>query len=107
MAKIQGPLFSVSAAGSIASALTFRRTARGQIAQMPPIPQAAASAHQLAERQRMRDAASSWNALDATAKAPWVAIGLATGRAPWLAYWREWQFQYASPGTTLLIPEFD
>ena len=81
MAKIQGPLFSVSASGTIADTATYRATPRGAIAQMPPIPKTAANANQRRERARFALALLGWKALNETAKAQWEAAGLAFGMA--------------------------
>lgn len=90
MAKIQGPLFSVSASGTIADTATYRATARGAIAQMPPIPKTAANANQRRERARFALALVGWQALDATARANWVSAGLAFGMAAHKLYTREY-----------------
>lgn len=90
MAKIQGPLFSVSASGTIADTATYRATARGAIAQMPPIPKTAANANQRRERARFALALVGWQALDDTARAQWVTAGLAFGMAAHKLYTREY-----------------
>lgn len=90
MAKIQGPLFSVSASGTVANTATYRATPRGTIAQMPPIPKTAANANQRRERARFALALLGWKVLDDTARANWVTAGLAFGMAAHKLYTREY-----------------
>jgi len=90
MAKIQGPLFSVSASGTIADTATYRATPRGAIAQMPPIPKTAANANQRRERARLALAMLSWRLLYDTERDKWVTAGLAFGMAAHMLYTREY-----------------
>lgn len=104
MAKIQGPLFSVSASGTVANTATYRATPRGTIAQMPPIPKTAANANQRRERARFALALVGWQAIDATARAEWIAAGLAFGMAAHKLYTQSYINQRCQGTDIPLIP---
>jgi hypothetical protein len=104
MAKVKGPLFSISASGTIADTATYRATARGAIAQMPPIPRTAANANQRRERARFELALVGWQSLDATARAEWAAAGLAFGMAAHKLYTKAYITQQCTGTEIPLIP---
>lgn len=104
MARVKGPLFSIAASGSIAGLLTFNpgkksTTARRQPAAYPP-----PSANQLATRQKVRDAAAAWRALDPLDRAEWSVLAHNSGRLPFAKYLLEWFAQACTPTTPPYIP---
>lgn len=104
MPKIKGPLFSISATGSVGPVLCFRATKRGAQAQRAPVPQAAPSPAQLAERARVKDASASWRILDATTKGEWLALATARSKNPWILFCSEYLIQQCSGATLPELP---
>ena len=86
MAKVKGPLMSVSASGSIANTLTMLRASARNIAKKKSQPGSPPSAAQLARRAFYRQAANDWSALDANAKAAWKPAADARQVTPFNAY---------------------
>lgn len=86
MAKVKGPLMSVSASGSIANTLTMLRASALNIAKKKSKPGGSPSAAQLARRAFYRQAANDWSALDANAKAAWKPAADARQVTPFNAY---------------------
>lgn len=97
MAKIQGPLFSVSAAGSVGKVIQFRRLAGLAVAGRLSVPLAPPTAAQMVERSRCSIAAAAWRDLDADTRNLWIALSVTHNLNPWLEFWREWQFQRIEP----------
>ena len=104
MTRCTGPLFSISASGSLAKLVTYRATARGSIAQSPPVPRAAPSPAQLSERARCRAYAGAWISLDAGAKDAWRSLATARFSNPYLEFFREATVQQIVPPAVPLIP---
>lgn len=74
MAKVKGPLFSLSASGNFQGLIEFRTTdgqtvAAGPKAYVPPRTPAQAE-----QTNRFKDAVIGWRALDPAGKAAWAAI---------------------------------
>lgn len=93
MAKIQGPLFSVSAAGTVGKVLQFRRLRGCAVVSFPTVPAAPPSAPQIAERARCSDAAAAWRDLGDDERYLWIALATTHNLNPWLEFFREWQRQ--------------
>lgn len=104
MAKLQGPLFSVSASGTVASLLTYRATQHGPIAQLSPVPRTAASFAQRSERDRCAAYAALWRTMTVDQKAPWLALAVARRRAPWICFHNEATVQQITPPALPLVP---
>jgi hypothetical protein len=62
MANVTGPLFSLTAKGSIAKTLNFRAGKRGTVASKHSKPGGPASPAQIAHRHQFADLAALWNA---------------------------------------------
>lgn len=73
MAKIQGPLMSITAAGSIGSMLTYSTTTSSPVAKRISAPAKRTSAAQQARRVIYLDAVTAWHALTETEKAEYSA----------------------------------
>lgn len=104
MAKTTAPLFSLSASGTVARALSFRTTAGRQVAQVPKLRQAPQTAVQVANSANWRDACRYWFAMSDQLKDEWRALGAATSTPPLAVWCREWVRQRATPSTPPLIP---
>lgn len=104
MAKLRGPLMSISATGSIASLLTYRATRTGSVVQRPPIPRAPPTFPQTSERARCAATAANWRTLDAAARAPWDALATARGSSPWITFFTESTIQQIVPPDLPLLP---
>jgi len=104
MAKLQGPLFSVSASGTVASLLCYRATTRGPVAQLSPIPRARPSFAQFSERARCAATATTWRTMTADQRAPWLALAVARKRPAWIVFHAEATVQQTTPPALPLVP---
>lgn len=104
MAKVQGPLMSISASGSVGKILTFRACRRGSVVQLLSAPTGAPSAAQQSERARMQDARAAYRALTAPERIEWQTLAIARALPAWPLYWQEWQFQHSAAGRPPRIP---
>lgn len=93
MAKIQGPLFSFSAAGTVGKVLQFRRLGAAAVVSLPTVPRSPPTMPQAAERSRCSAAAAAWRDLDTDVRNRWIALGTTHNINPWLTFYREWVFQ--------------
>lgn len=104
MAKVQGPLLSVSASGALARLVCYEARGGASVVRKSPKPTAPASAAQMAERQKAKDAASAWNALDPTERAEWFSLSSAQGIPPFARYLHEWHAQASTPAQPPFVP---
>ena len=104
MAKIQGPLMSMSASGSIADAVTHRATKHGAVAQAKSKPTGPASEAQHRERLRFANAMHQWDSLTPEQRAPWEALATAHPLNDYKIFVREYLLQQVVPPNLPLIP---
>lgn len=104
MPKVQGPLFSLAASGTVAKHLTFRTSPLDAIAQWKPVPTGKPSPAQLIERARVRLAAQLWMSLDLTDRQAWRDYAIARSKAPWIAFCNEYLIQQCDAENLPLIP---
>lgn len=104
MAKIQGPLFSVSASGSIANAMTHRATKSGAVVQAKSHPTGPASEAQQRERIRFATAMHAWDQLTPEQRAPWEALTATVPLSDYKLYVREYLLQRVIPPNQPLVP---
>jgi len=71
MAKVKGPLFSLTAFGTVGNLLTYRRTPGKVAAYVKPVPTDRESGCQLMQRASFASAVSAWGALPGASKAWW------------------------------------
>ena len=71
MAKVKGPLFSLTAFGTVGNLLTFRRTPGKVAVYLKPVPTDPESGAQLWQRGNFASAVSAWGALSGASKAWW------------------------------------
>lgn len=98
MAKVTGPLHSLTASGSIGGTLTMLRQFSNNIAKKKSRPGGAASAAQLARRAFYRQAAADWMALTVPQKQAWKPAGDARQVTAFNAYMSSRLAEY-SPAT--------
>ena len=103
MAKLQGPLFSISASGHVGAVLCYSTTNATTRAIRSPVPSGRASTPQRLERDRLALAASCWRNLDTAAREEWQAYAATKFQNPWIAFSREYIIQQClSPDLPLL-----
>jgi hypothetical protein len=74
MAKIIGPLLSVSAVGSVGNTMTFRDTGGVQTVRMKNIPPITESAEALIQKDKMRQANVAYGNLSRGEKRTWDTL---------------------------------
>jgi hypothetical protein len=86
MAKVIGPLLSLSASGSVADTFTHRNTMGRAIVGKKIRTQTSRSDAQLARRAVYQGICSTWNSFTGKQKEPWIALGKARGLTGFNAY---------------------
>lgn len=86
MAKVKGPLHSLTASGTVGGTLTLLRQFRTDIAKKKSRPSGQPSAAQLARRAFYQQAAADWMALTVPQKAAYNAAADARQITPFNAY---------------------
>lgn len=104
MARIKGPLMSITASGSLAGTLVFRQTARGAQAQAMPTSQPPATPAQAACRADFKAAADAWRTLDAETRADWQTVAAVRHRSARQFFLAEWRVQHSTPENLPRIP---
>jgi hypothetical protein len=110
VAEVRGPLLSISASGSVADAVTFRR-ARGQnLARAFASPRDVPSASQLAQRTRVKNVVAAWHVYDGFAnaadEAAWELRGKQLGiRGGYAAFQHDYLISDGLGHTTLTVWE--
>jgi hypothetical protein len=104
MAKVQGPLFSFGASGTVAKILTINQSLAQPTARKKPTGYRPASPMQAIMREEFRQAAESWRNLSDSDKAEWIALAAPTAHPPFAKYFLEWQAQQSTPAIPPYIP---
>jgi hypothetical protein len=104
MAKVQGPLFSFGASGTVAKILTINQSLTRPTARKKPTGYGPASPMQAVMREEFRQAAESWRNLSASSKAEWIALSATTAQPAFAKYFLEWQAQQSTPAIPPFIP---
>lgn len=86
MARVLGPLFSITAWGTIGDAITFSRRRGGPTVTIKPVHKITYTAEQLAQRANFAEAVSSWSALPPASKVRWIAYADGTRLSGKLMY---------------------
>lgn len=105
MARVRGPLFSVSAAGTFAQTIVFRQKNSGSIAGRRPIYTPPPTNTQLSHLQKVAYMRQGWRALAANQKMAWKIS--ATNHQIYSGYhwyWRQWFVQGTLPGQQPQVP---
>lgn len=104
MAKVKGPLMSLSASGSLAGLVSYRMSKDGP--QGLKKPQRMRKQNQLQDenRQRMIDARASFKTLSVDELASWQNVANWLGGSPWQHFFAEYQRQQTEAGQKPLIP---
>lgn len=99
MAKVKGPLFSLSASGTYNELVTFRQQPRlAQAFQQKPSTQTRTTA-QNDHNAAVASMASTWSALSGSTKSSWAACGATFNMSGFNLWWREWFLQGSTPIT--------
>ena len=104
MAKVKGPLFSLSASGTYLRKFVFRTTTKGTHVAQRPATLPTRSPAQDTHAQKIADMAASWRAMSGASKAAWGACGLTFGLTGYALYWREWIAQASTTATPPVSP---
>jgi hypothetical protein len=104
MAKVKGPLFSLSASGEFNGMMEFRTVGGSTVAagikrRVPP-----RSPSQAAQTQRFRQAVNGWRSLTIEQRNTWRAAGPAHSMTGYQLYISEYQTQGIQPPNQPQIP---
>lgn len=104
MAKLQGPLLSFSAAGTVAGLLTFRTINGRPTVQRAPQVSPPPSPNQIDIRARGTNAARQWRALTPAQRDEWRPIATQRALPMFAAYLSEFIRQHCDDYTPPRIP---
>jgi hypothetical protein len=104
MPKLQGPLFSLGASGSIGKTLVFRKTRHGLTVQRWSKPTDPATDAQLPYRAYWSAARDAWRALEAADRATWQQCATSWSLPPFTLFAREYILQRITAPNLPLIP---
>lgn len=105
MAKVKGPLFSLSASGTYEGLITFRPVGNGTSAGRPPRSRQPRSQSQLDNAANIANMSASWSGLDAGVRAAWNACAVTLGfRSGYNLFWAQWLIQGSAPGNPPVSP---
>lgn len=104
MASVRGPLFSIGASGTVARLLTFNPGKQSTTVRKKPNHAQAPTFPQASTRQKCRNAAAAWHALDPVDREEWSLLAKNGGRLPFAKYLLEWMAQASTPDQPPLIP---
>ena len=79
MAKVKGPLLSLSASGSIADSMTFGKWKGVNTCRIKSVPTNPNTAGQQAQRTTFQNAVNSWKAQDQATQDSWTSRARAMG----------------------------
>lgn len=106
MAKTTAPLFSLSASGTVARAVSFRTTAGRQVAQAPKLRPSPKSEALAAAQASWRNACQHWYALEPAHRQAWMNTAAQFSLPPLALWCREWTDQRATPTTPPHLPVY-
>jgi len=89
MVKVSGPLFSMTAGGTLADTLTFVKRAEGYRVETKPVPKDNRTASQASQRNLFLAAAASWQLLGSDARAVYEALAENKPLTAYSAYLRD------------------
>jgi hypothetical protein len=104
MAKIQGPLCSIAASGTLGKIVTFQMSGGISTGRRKPEQRTAASQRQGEQRQRGRECAQAWATLPVQERSEWGAVAALSGLPPFAKFLLEWQVQQVQGGAKPHIP---
>ncbi len=106
--KVNGPLMSMDASGSVAGAITFSKWKGRNYVRQRVVPTNPKTALQVSVRAMMSFLAQQWAGLGASPKASWAEVASDASISPFNAFvsqnlqrWRE----FSAPGQTLPVAE--
>ena len=107
MAKITGPLMSLSASGTVGKIAAFRATKGGSVCAMKPDRYAQNTQAMLVNQQRMKDARASFSNLSTEDLGYWKLAAEYKNMEVWPFFFAEYNFQYVQAPDAPLIPSPD
>jgi len=90
MPKVTGPLFSITALGTLGKVITFQKNRSGSIVTKMPVPKKGTTEDQEAARSKFQAAAASWSSLTENEKANWNSVAAGTKQTGFNIYLKEY-----------------
>lgn len=103
MARVKGPLFSLSASGEFRG-MEFRTGSGSTVVAAPKVVQAPRRPAQLAQQAAFQAAITAWNSLDANSRQTWRTAASTIGISGYQLYLREYLAQAITPPGQPLPP---
>lgn len=104
MPKVTGPLFSVTASGTLGKTLTYQNKAGGHVVRTPPSHTPPHNENQEAHKALVRFMIRAWSGLDDYTKSLWNQRGPAFGMSGFKLWWRQWFLQNSNSESYPTLP---
>ncbi|MEO6639417.1 MAG: hypothetical protein ABIN25_14150 [Ginsengibacter sp.] len=90
MPKVTGPIFSLTANGTLGGLITYKNNMRAQIAKANRWAQVTRTTKQSAQRNKFATARAQYDALDSPTKAKWMQLAINQNLQAFNLYLREY-----------------
>jgi hypothetical protein len=97
MARVKGPLLSLSASGNFRGLMEFRTGGGTTVVCGTRTPPGYRTPNQRAQAERFRQAKDAWNGLTALERAGWRDAAIGTGLSGYKLFLSEWFTQRITP----------
>lgn len=104
MPKVRGPLFSLTASGTLDRTLTYSTNGTETTVKKLPSFEKPRTANQAAHAAKVADMSASWLSLSAGTKTLWNNCAALSAQTGYRLYWREWFIQASTPGSPPVLP---
>lgn len=104
MPKVRGPLFSLTASGTLSRILVYENRADSQRVRRLPQYQAPATPLQAIYQNKVAALSLSWKTWDNTNRQAWKTRAIAFNLTGYALFWREWYAQNITAPARPILP---
>ena len=104
MPKVRGPLFSLTASGTLSGLLVYENRAGSQRVRRRPQYQAPATPIQTIYQNKVAALSQSWRTWDNTNRQAWKTRAITFKLSGYGLYWREWYAQNITAPARPILP---
>lgn len=104
MPKVRGPLFSLTASGTLERTLTYSTNGTTTTVKKLSTFDKPRTPNQTAHAAKVAQMSASWLALSAGTKTLWKNCGALSAQTGYRLYWREWFVQASTPASPPVLP---
>jgi hypothetical protein len=104
MARVKGPLLSLTASGTLDDVLLFKTTGATTTVQRPTSHDKPRTLQQQSHSTRVQEMCTAWRGLDAPSKLSWRLCAASLGKNGFKLFWVEWFLQNSTPSSLPVTP---